>query len=88
MRRSSKLFAFLAAAGFLAALAWALVTQANLWQSQRRLPPRPAGGEAPPPEASSTGVQGAVDEGSRQALERHLKAQQEARKRLEALAGK
>ncbi len=89
MRRSSKVFAVLLAGGFLAALAWALSTQSDLWRTHARpLAPRPqpqVEGEAPPPpEASATGVIGTVDEDTNKALEKHLKAQREARKRLDA----
>ncbi len=89
MRRSSKVFAGLMAGGFLALLAWALITQSNLWRAHARpLPPRPqprVEGEAPPPpEESATGVYGTVDESTNTALEKHLKAQRDARKRLDA----
>ncbi|HJW32650.1 MAG TPA: hypothetical protein VJ505_04710 [Holophagaceae bacterium] len=88
MRRSSKVVAVLLAGGFLAALAWALATQSDLWRTHARpLPPRPqplAEGEAPPPEPSATGVYGTQDEDSNKALEKHLKAQRDARKRLDA----
>lgn len=86
MRRGSKLFGLAAAAAFLAALAWALATQADLMQSMRRRPRSgPPGPEAaPPPPPSATGVAGSVDEDTRRALEQHLQAQAEARKRLDA----
>ena len=87
MRRSSKLVGLVAAAAFLAALAWALTRQADLVQAEQKRPrPSPTSEGAPPEELpdTATGVQGSVDEGTRRALEQHLKAQAEARKRLDA----
>jgi hypothetical protein len=87
VRRSSKIFAGLAAAGFLAALAWALVTQANLWRAHARPAQRPTPtlpqGEVPPPE-SATGVVGSVETDTLKALDKNLQAEREARKRLDA----
>ncbi len=87
VRRSSKVFAGLAALGFLAALAWALVTQADLWRAHARPVHRPTPslpeGEVPPPE-STTGVVGSVETDTLKALEKNLKAEREARKRLDA----
>lgn len=87
MRRSSKLFGLVAAVAFLAALAWALTRQADLMQAERTRPRRPPVPEGEPPAKApdtATGVQGSVDEGTRRALEQHLRAQAEARKRLDA----
>lgn len=87
MRRSSKLFAWGAAAAFLAALAWALTTQADLWRAHARPVTRPTPdlpeGEAPPPE-SATGVVGPIEADTVKALERNLKAERDSRKRLDA----
>ena len=86
MKRSSKLFLLASAAVFLTALAWALATQTDLvLQAQRtRTKPGPAPGEeAPKAEEGTTGIQGPVDDGTRRALERNLKAEAEARKRLD-----
>ncbi|HJV22305.1 MAG TPA: hypothetical protein VJ570_06400 [Holophagaceae bacterium] len=85
MRRSSQLFLLLLAGAFLAALAWALVAQSNLWRAHAR--PRPPGSlpeAAADPAPPGTGVIGTVDEGTAKALEKSLKAEQEARKRLDA----
>lgn len=85
VRRSSKLFALAAAATFLAALAWALTTQADLWRAHARPLHRPAPpeGEASPPE-SATGVVGTVEPDTVKALEKSLQAERDARKRLDA----
>ncbi|HJV89649.1 MAG TPA: hypothetical protein VJ623_05030 [Holophagaceae bacterium] len=86
MRCTSRLFLLLVAGAFLAALAWALVTQSNLWRAHAQ-PLRPL---APPPEApssppaSATGVIGPVDDATVKAVDRNLKAEQVARKRLDA----
>ncbi len=89
MRKSSKLFGLLLAAGFLAALGWALVAQSNLWRAHARpVNPhptqQPALEETPKAEESATGVYGTVEEGTAKALEKHLQAQRDARKRLDA----
>ena len=90
MRKSSKLFALLLAAGFLAALGWALVAQNNLWQTHAK-PLRPTQTlpeeESPKPAENATGVIGTVDEDTAKALEKHLQAQRDARKRLDAPSG-
>ncbi len=90
MRKSSKVFAFLLAGAFLAALGWALVTQADLWQAHARpLRPRalPEGPEPPPGNAKATGVEGHVDDDTTKALEKNLKAERDARKRLDTPSG-
>lgn len=87
MRKSSKLFALLLAGAFLAALGWALVTQADLWRAHARpLRPRaqPEGSEPPPEKSNATGVEGHVDDDTTKALEKNLKAERDARKRLDA----
>lgn len=87
MKRGSKLFLLLSGLAFLAALAWALVTQTDLVLTQRNRPaPKakaPAGEEAPKAEEGTTGVVGTVDEATRKAIEKNLKAEAEARKRLD-----
>lgn len=90
MRKSSKLFGLLLAAAFLAALGWALTTQSDLWRAHAR-PARPVQAqpesELPPPPENATGVIGTVDDGTQKALEKHLQAQRDARKRLDAPPG-
>ncbi|MBI3132272.1 MAG: hypothetical protein HYZ13_13210 [Acidobacteria bacterium] len=89
MRRSSKLFVFLFAVAFLAALAWALSAQSDLWQKHAR-PVRPRAmpeGEIEKPPENPTGVVGNVDEGTTKALEKNLKAERDARKRLDTPSG-
>lgn len=89
MRRSSKLFGLLMAVAFLAALAWALSAQSDLWRTHAR-PARPpqaqpeVGDESPQPPESATGVIGTVEEDTAKALEKSLKAERDARKRLDA----
>jgi hypothetical protein len=89
VRRSSKLFGLLLAAAFLAALAWALSAQSDLWRTHARpLRPKPGpalpGEEAPAPPENATGVVGTVEEDTAKALEKSLRAERDARKRLDA----
>ena len=89
MRKSSKLFGLLLAAGFLAALGWALSTQSDLWRTHARPVSRPQAQPLPDedsaqPKESATGVVGNVEEDTAKALEKNLKAERDARRRLDA----
>ncbi|HXC17572.1 MAG TPA: hypothetical protein VNV60_09050 [Holophagaceae bacterium] len=85
MRKRDRLFAGLAAIGFLTLLAWALSTQSD-WVQRASHADAPPANPAPAGDGansahSGTRVIGTVDDDTRKALDKHFQDEREARKR-------